>query len=200
MGFFCTKPRLRPFSAAYIRMQTKCSLTWYARYGRNGTLSRTWRYHVNLILQFCFFDQTGCHFPDNGRIFLSHSFSVNLYLNTILGMWSLKIQCLCPCRVPPLNKIISKENGQNFMQMILPGTLSGTAWQTVYIVHVLKYELPEIGHEKNSGQWACQIEKSPVPVWGMPVLPVSAFQYSKTPDTPCLPPYASLDLPAPCLQ
>ena len=51
-------------------MQTTCSLTWYARYGRNGTLSRTRRYHVNLILQFCFFDQTGCHFPDNGRIVL----------------------------------------------------------------------------------------------------------------------------------
>ena len=25
---------------------------------------------MNLILQFCFFDQTGCHWPANGRIVL----------------------------------------------------------------------------------------------------------------------------------
>ena len=68
-------------------MQTTCSLTWYARYGRNGTLSRTWRYHVNLILQFCFFDQTGCHFPDNGRIVLWWNIRARYWLSLPSNRW-----------------------------------------------------------------------------------------------------------------
>ena len=51
-------------------MHTECSLTWYAQYGKIGTLSMVLRYHMSLILQSSQFDQTGCECSANGSIVL----------------------------------------------------------------------------------------------------------------------------------
>ena len=54
------------------------------------------RYHMSLILQSFFFDQTGCQYPTNGRMVLfnqNESFSdkinLNLYIACVLHVYQL---------------------------------------------------------------------------------------------------------------
>ena len=45
------------------------------------------RYHMSLILQSCFFDQTGCQYPANGSVVLSDVFLSHVYrvMQSIVG-------------------------------------------------------------------------------------------------------------------
>ena len=71
MGFFCTKLRLRPFSA--VPMGCTQRVPKPDMHSMEGMELYLWcfkRHHRYLILQFCLFDQTGCQCPANGSIVL----------------------------------------------------------------------------------------------------------------------------------
>ena len=82
-GVLCTKLRLRPFSAALTgRTQRAPKPDMHSMERLELNLWLLLRYHMSLILQSCFFDQTGCQYPANGSIVLSQS-----VLGAVVAEW-----------------------------------------------------------------------------------------------------------------